>query len=400
MTLTFGIATAAGRPRLGQRGGRGLRQRGPVTGATPETITVPWAGRSTTTWVTTPTAGTRRASAARRPATWTITRPPSWATACARPRGDENGRGGSHARTSSTQQVAPAELGPGRTGTHRTLRTHLTPRGAPAPGSRSRPGAPAAAGPARPPGAYRRAGRPEATAGPRVKVKGSWWRHWTWRKALGVAARHHRRVHRAARRGGGRISTARPRCPPSRWPRACTPSPWSTPATGTPSSAGSAPRTGRCVSYSRSRPRSSTRCWPPRTATSSTRAASRRPASCAPPAQDTTGGGNFQGGSTITQQFVRNYYQGIGTSQTAQPEDQRDLRRDEGRQAEVQAVDPGELPQHDLPRPRRLRRRRRGADVLRQAGGQASTQLEPGRGDRRHDPAAEHLPAAAVPGRA
>ncbi len=33
--------------------------------------------------------------------------------------------------------------------------------------------------------------------------------------------------------------------------------------------------------------------------------------------QDTLGGGNFQGGSTITQQFVRNYYQGIGTSQTA-----------------------------------------------------------------------------------
>ncbi len=33
--------------------------------------------------------------------------------------------------------------------------------------------------------------------------------------------------------------------------------------------------------------------------------------------EDTLGGGDFQGGSTITQQFVRNYYQGIGTSQTA-----------------------------------------------------------------------------------
>ena len=33
--------------------------------------------------------------------------------------------------------------------------------------------------------------------------------------------------------------------------------------------------------------------------------------------EDTLGGGNFQGGSTITQQFVRNYYQGIGSSQTA-----------------------------------------------------------------------------------
>jgi membrane peptidoglycan carboxypeptidase len=32
--------------------------------------------------------------------------------------------------------------------------------------------------------------------------------------------------------------------------------------------------------------------------------------------EDTLGGGNLQGGSTITQQFVRNFYQGIGTSQT------------------------------------------------------------------------------------
>jgi len=33
--------------------------------------------------------------------------------------------------------------------------------------------------------------------------------------------------------------------------------------------------------------------------------------------EDTLGGGNTQGGSTITQQFVRQYYQGIGTAQTA-----------------------------------------------------------------------------------
>ena len=64
-------------------------------------------------------------------------------------------------------------------------------------------------------------------------------------------------------------------------------------------------------------PTSSTRCWPPRTATSSTRAASRRPASCAPPTRTCRGDdGSLQGGSTITQQFVRNYYAGIGTQQT------------------------------------------------------------------------------------
>src|SRR5262249_48746735 len=32
--------------------------------------------------------------------------------------------------------------------------------------------------------------------------------------------------------------------------------------------------------------------------------------------EDVFGGGSLQGGSTITQQFVRNYYQDIGTAQT------------------------------------------------------------------------------------
>ena len=45
-------------------------------------------------------------------------------------------------------------------------------------GRRERPGGP---------------GGPRGPRGQRVKVKGSWWRHWTLRKALGVAARHHRR---------------------------------------------------------------------------------------------------------------------------------------------------------------------------------------------------------------
>ena len=45
--------------------------------------------------------------------------------------------------------------------------------------------------------------------------------------------------------------------------------------------------------------------------------ASRPPVSSAPRTQDATGSdGSLQGGSTITQEFVRQYYQGIGTQQT------------------------------------------------------------------------------------
>ena len=83
-----------------------------------------------------------------------------------------------------------------------------------------------------------------------------------------------------------------------------------------------------------------------------------------------------------------------------EPEDKRDLRRDEGLQAEVQGLDPGELPQHDLPRPGRLRHRRGGADVLQHPRVQAfHRQLEPGGAAGRDHPAAKHLPAAAVPER-
>ena len=85
-------------------------------------------------------------------------------------------------------------------------------------------------------------------------------------------------------------------------------------------------------------------------------------------------------------------------SADGQPQDQGDLRGDEGRQGEVQAVDPDQLPQHDLPGSGRLRRAGRGRDVLRQAGGRA--QRGAGRGHRRPDPAAEHVPAAPVPSRA
>jgi membrane peptidoglycan carboxypeptidase len=79
----------------------------------------------------------------------------------------EHGRGGSHARTASTQQVDPLSWSPD------------------APGSTGPwlPDQPQAPGRGR----RARSGGPSGPPGPRPpKVKGSWWRHWTLRKALGV----------------------------------------------------------------------------------------------------------------------------------------------------------------------------------------------------------------------
>jgi membrane peptidoglycan carboxypeptidase len=79
----------------------------------------------------------------------------------------EHGRGGSHARTASTQQVDPLSWSPD------------------APGSTGPwlPDQPQAPGRGR----RARSGGPGGPPGPRPpKVKGSWWRHWTLRKALGV----------------------------------------------------------------------------------------------------------------------------------------------------------------------------------------------------------------------
>ena len=99
-----------------------------------------------------------------------------------------NGRGGSHARTTSTQDVGQASWAPESTGPW--LPDQPGQAGQPGPpgrqrGRRAKPGGPG--GPAGPGGP----GGPRGTRDPRgpreqVKIKGSWWRHWTWRKALGV----------------------------------------------------------------------------------------------------------------------------------------------------------------------------------------------------------------------
>jgi membrane peptidoglycan carboxypeptidase len=89
--------------------------------------------------------------------------------------GRDHGRGGSHARTASHLQADPptwAPDAPGSTGTGPWL-PNQPPNQPPQPGRRGR---------------RERPGGPQGPRGPqgRVKVKGSWWRHWTLRKALGL----------------------------------------------------------------------------------------------------------------------------------------------------------------------------------------------------------------------
>ena len=59
--------------------------------------------------------------------------------------------------------------------------------------------------------------------------------------------------------------------------------------------------------------------------------------------------GSLQGGSTITQEFVQAVLRRHRHPADAQPQVQGDLRGHEGGQGEVQAVDPHQLPEHDLP---------------------------------------------------
>ena len=67
-------------------------------------------------------------------------------------------------------------------------------------------------------------------------------------------------------------------------------------------------------------------------------------------------GGSTQGGSTITQQYVKNAY--LTQERTLSAQGQRVLRRGQARAAAVEGPDPRGLPQHHLLRPRRVRRRR------------------------------------------
>ncbi len=226
----------------------------------------------------------------------------------------ENGRGGSHARTSGTQQVGPLNWAPD------------APDAPPAPDA---PDAPGSIGPWLPvppgsPFAPGRRGRRARTGGPGgpkppgggAKVKGSWWRHWTWRKALGVLLSII----------GGIIVLL---VVAVAYIYSKTPVPAEQMALSMSSQSVVYASDGHTVIGrfgSTDRQVVSYQQIPAQIIDSVLSAEDRNffneggvsPTGILRAAwQDTLGGGNFQGGSTITQQFVRNYYQGIGTSQTA-----------------------------------------------------------------------------------
>jgi membrane peptidoglycan carboxypeptidase len=214
-------------------------------------------------------------------------------------------RAGSHARTTSLPDVEPLSLEPGTLGT---------------------PGSPGSTGPWVPELPTRRGRRaggrgpggpgPRGPGAPRVKVKGSWWRHWTWRKMLGVLL---------SIIGGiivllaAAVAYVYSKTPVPAEQMALNMSAQSVVYTSDGHTViGRFGTTDRqVVSYQQ---------IPTRIIDSVLSAEDRNffneggvsPTSILRAAwEDTLGGGNFQGGSTITQQFVRNYYQGIGTAPTA-----------------------------------------------------------------------------------
>jgi len=218
----------------------------------------------------------------------------------------QNGHGASHARSASTRQADPLSWAPD------------APQAPGAPGSTG-PWLPVPPGAPVPPGRRGRRARSSGPRGPRgpraPKVKGSWWRHWTWRKALGVLL---------SIIGGIivllvlAVAYVYSKTPVPAEQMALSMSAQSVVYADDGHTVigrfGSTDR--QVVSYQQ---------IPTQIIDSVLSAEDRNffneggisPTSILRAAwEDTLGGGNFQGGSTITQQFVRNFYQGIGTSQT------------------------------------------------------------------------------------
>ena len=205
----------------------------------------------------------------------------------------ENGAGGSHARTASTQQAGPLSWGPD------------------APGSTGRwlPDQPDS------PGRRARSGGPRGPRGPRApKVKGSWWRHWTWRKALGVLLCG---IGAFIVLGAIAVVVAYEQTPVPTDAMAATGYAQSDVYSSNGTLIGRFGTTDRLMLTYNDIPQSIINAvlaaedrhfW--------TEGGISPNAIVRAALADLTGGNSLQGGSTITQQFVRNYYAGIGTQQT------------------------------------------------------------------------------------
>jgi membrane peptidoglycan carboxypeptidase len=172
------------------------------------------------------------------------------------------------------------------------------------------------------PGGPGRPGGPRGPRGPRgrgrdkVKIKGSWWRHWTWRKALGVFL---------SVIGGLIIFLAIAVV----YIYSKTPVPTEQMAAATTAQSVIYAKDGTVIGRLGTTDRQTLNYNQiPTQIIYSVLAAEDRgffteggvsPTGIMRAAMSdlTSGGNSLQGGSTITQQFVRNYYQGIGTAQTA-----------------------------------------------------------------------------------
>jgi membrane peptidoglycan carboxypeptidase len=225
-----------------------------------------------------------------------------------------NGRGGSHARTTVTPPPGAPTWAPGAPGdtgpwlpdqTGETVQLNQPGRR----GHRARPDSPP--GPQGPEGPY----GPQGPRGPRVKVKGSWWRHWTWRKALGVLLGV---AGAFIILGAVVVAVAYEETPVPTDAMAATGYAQSVVYSSNGSLIGRFGSTDRQeLPYNEI----------PRDIINAVLAAEDRhfwsEGGISPTATvraafaDLTGNdSSLQGGSTITQQFVRNYYTGIGTQQT------------------------------------------------------------------------------------
>jgi membrane peptidoglycan carboxypeptidase len=212
------------------------------------------------------------------------------------------GRGGSHARTASNLQADPptwAPDAPGSTGPWLPNQPpNQPPNEPPQPGRRGR---------------RERPGGPRGPRGPRVKVKGSWWRHWTWRKALGLVLSMLGVIIVLA---SVAIVMTYENTPVPSSAMAATSYSQTTVESSDGTLIGRFGTTNRVQLNYNQIPKSL--IWAVLAIEDQNffNEGGISPSGIIRAAYEDLRGGDLQGGSTITQEFVRQYYSGIGTEQT------------------------------------------------------------------------------------